>query len=73
MPVDSTKALSQVVPRQWSSKQLRRLGVQPGCGSWRERVRSDADVEIVSLVSDSLETIKKTHSRHFAGRELVAP
>lgn len=39
----------------------------------RERVRTDTDVEIVSLVSDSLETIKKTHSRYFAGRELVAP
>jgi hypothetical protein len=38
----------------------------------RERLRTDADVEIVSLVSDSLETIQKTHSRYFAGRELVA-
>lgn len=38
----------------------------------RERVRTDPDIEIVSLVSDSLETIKKTHSRYFTGRELVA-
>lgn len=28
-------------------------------------------IEVVSLVSDSLETIKKTHSRYFADRELV--
>ena len=27
--------------------------------------------EIASLVSDSLETIKRTHSRYFQGQELV--
>ncbi|MDN5559698.1 MAG: hypothetical protein L0G23_09730 [Ruaniaceae bacterium] len=30
-----------------------------------ERARSSEEVEIVSLVSDSLETIKRTHSRYF--------
>lgn len=35
-----------------------------------ERERSDQDVEIVSLVSDSLESVRRTHSRYFEG-ELV--
>lgn len=30
-----------------------------------ERSRVDADVEIVSLIGDSLDTIKQTHSRYF--------
>lgn len=30
-----------------------------------ERENQDPDVEIVSLGSDSLETVKKTHSRYF--------
>lgn len=30
-----------------------------------EKNRRDSDIEIVSLNSDSLETIKKTHSRYF--------
>lgn len=30
-----------------------------------ERERTDKSVEIVSLVSDSLEMIRKTHSRYF--------
>ncbi|MGI6878571.1 hypothetical protein [Microbacterium sp. gxy059] len=35
--------------------------------------RHDGDGwEVVSLVSDSIETVKKTHSRYFRGRELVA-
>lgn len=38
----------------------------------RERNRTDQDIEIVSLVSDSLRTIQKTHARYFVGRELVA-
>ena len=38
----------------------------------RERLRTNTDVEIVSLVSDSLETIQKTHARYFTGRELIA-
>lgn len=36
-----------------------------------EANRDDHDVEIVSLTSDSLDTVKKTHSRYFAGRELI--
>lgn len=35
-----------------------------------EREPRDADVEIVALASDSLETVRRTHSRYFAG-ELV--
>lgn len=31
-----------------------------------EAVRESGDVEIVSLVSDSLETVRKTHSRYFS-------
>lgn len=31
----------------------------------RESKRVDADVEIVSLVSDSIATIRRTHSRYF--------
>jgi len=30
-----------------------------------ERERTDADVEIASLFSDSLESLQKTHSRYF--------
>jgi hypothetical protein len=30
-----------------------------------EKDREDMDVEIVSLMGDSLETIKRTHSRYF--------
>ncbi|NUL43850.1 hypothetical protein F7P69_01360 [Cellulosimicrobium funkei] len=30
-----------------------------------ERQRTDADVEIVSIISDSLDSIKLTHSRYF--------
>ncbi|KSZ58097.1 hypothetical protein D1O33_04295 [Rhodococcus rhodochrous] len=37
-----------------------------------EKSRTDKDVEIVSLVSDSLETLRRTHSRYFQGRELAA-
>lgn len=33
--------------------------------------RTDLDWEIVSLNSDSLETVKKTHARYFEGHELV--
>lgn len=31
-----------------------------------EEQRTDADVEVVSLVSDSIDTIRRTHSRYFA-------
>jgi len=37
-----------------------------------EADREDTNIEIVSLTSDSLDTVKKTHSRYFAGRELLA-
>lgn len=37
-----------------------------------EKTRTDTDVEIVSLVSDSIETLRRTHSRYFQGRELAA-
>lgn len=36
----------------------------------RERHRLSLDWEIVSLNSDSLETVQSTHSRYFAGRDL---
>ena len=36
-----------------------------------EQSRPNADWEIVSLNSDSLDTIKKTHARYFEGHELV--
>ena len=36
-----------------------------------ERDRTDEDVEIASLNSESLGTVKKTHSRYFEGRELL--
>lgn len=38
----------------------------------REKLRTDPDVEIVSLASDSLATVRTTHSRYFVGRELVS-
>ena len=37
-----------------------------------ERRRPTTDWEIVSLNSDSIDTIRKTHSRYFEGRELSA-
>ncbi|MCD2158157.1 hypothetical protein LQL77_31210 [Rhodococcus cerastii] len=33
-----------------------------------EKSRSDTDVEIVTLSGDSLDTIKRTHSRYFQGK-----
>ncbi|WP_259478188.1 hypothetical protein [Herbiconiux moechotypicola] len=36
----------------------------------REDARVDDDVEIVSLNSDSFETVRRTHARYFAGHEL---
>lgn len=38
----------------------------------RERTNEDPDVEIAALSSDSLDTVKKTHSRYFEGQQLVA-
>lgn len=35
-----------------------------------EGQRLDADWEIASLNSDSLETLQKTHARYFIGREV---
>ena len=35
-----------------------------------EEVRENSDWEIVSLNSDSLETLESTHSRYFAGEDL---
>mgnify|MGYP001112112312 CR=1 FL=1 len=35
-----------------------------------EKVRPSRDWEIVSLNSDSLETVQKTHSRYFTGRQV---
>lgn len=37
-----------------------------------EARRSDTDVEIAALISDSLDTLARTHSRYFTGRELSA-
>ncbi len=37
-----------------------------------EDERVDPDVEIVSLVSDSLETVRRTHSRYFRKSAAVA-
>jgi hypothetical protein len=36
-----------------------------------EADRSDEDVEIAALISDSLETLQRTHSRYFTGKELA--
>ncbi|MFF3066557.1 hypothetical protein ACFVQ3_18610 [Oerskovia sp. NPDC057915] len=36
-----------------------------------ETERTDSDVEIVALSSDSLETLTFTHSRYFTGNELI--
>jgi hypothetical protein len=38
----------------------------------KERSRIDADVEIASINGENLETVKKTHSRYFEGRELLS-
>lgn len=36
-----------------------------------EAERTDDDVEIVALISDSIDTLRQTHSRYFAGDELA--
>jgi hypothetical protein len=36
-----------------------------------EAQRTDLDIEIASLASKSLDTLKRTHSRYFTGEELV--
>jgi hypothetical protein len=38
----------------------------------KERSRTDTDIEIASINGDSLETVKKTHSRYFEGHELLS-
>jgi hypothetical protein len=43
----------------------------------RERLRLEAgrtnsEIEIAALISDSLETLEQTHSRYFTGEELPA-
>ncbi|OKH83558.1 hypothetical protein EB75_08220 [Mycobacterium sp. ST-F2] len=37
-----------------------------------EAERTDQGVEIVALISDSLKTLRQTHSRYFTGEELAA-
>lgn len=37
-----------------------------------EAQRTDKGVEIVALISDSIETLRRTHSRYFTGEELAA-
>ena len=37
-----------------------------------ESERTDQGVEIVALISDSLTTLRQTHSRYFTGVELAA-
>ncbi|MDH6282587.1 hypothetical protein [Prescottella agglutinans] len=37
-----------------------------------EAERSDGDIEIAALISRSLETLQRTHSRYFTGKELAS-
>ncbi len=37
-----------------------------------ESARQDSDIEIASLNSESLETIRRTHSRYFDGTEQLS-
>ncbi|MCG7607485.1 hypothetical protein BA059_10970 [Mycolicibacterium sp. (ex Dasyatis americana)] len=37
-----------------------------------ESERVDGDIEIAALTSKSLETLQRTHSRYFTGKELTA-
>lgn len=37
-----------------------------------ETGRIDEDIEIVALISESLETLRRTHSRYFTGEERSA-
>ncbi|SEH74253.1 hypothetical protein SAMN04489835_3538 [Mycolicibacterium rutilum] len=37
-----------------------------------EADRTDDNVEIVALISDSVDTLHQTHSRYFTGEELAA-
>lgn len=37
-----------------------------------EKLRTDMNIEIVSLVSDSIESLRRTHSRYFEGQDLTA-
>jgi hypothetical protein len=37
-----------------------------------EAGRHDENIEIAALISESLETLQRTHSRYFTGQELAA-
>lgn len=37
-----------------------------------ESQRANADVEIAALISKSLETLARTHSRYFTGKDIAA-
>jgi hypothetical protein len=37
-----------------------------------EAERLDENIEIVALISESLETLQRTHSRYFTGQEVEA-
>jgi hypothetical protein len=37
-----------------------------------EAERRDESIEIAALISESLETLQRTHSRYFTGREVAA-
>lgn len=37
-----------------------------------ESRRTDPNMEIAAMISDSLETLQRTHSRYFTGKELAA-
>jgi hypothetical protein len=41
------------------------------CRLQLEAERENCDVEIAALISDSLETLQRTHSRYFTGAELA--
>lgn len=37
-----------------------------------ESMRTNPNIEIAAMISDSLETLQSTHSRYFTGKELAA-
>jgi len=42
------------------------------CRLQLEAERDNEDIEIAALISKSLETLQRTHSRYFTGKELTA-